>query len=64
MKVTGISDAYAAFYRKDGIDVGKADAYAREHGSLAGFTEADPIPPGGSTDVALRRTRARRGGRE
>jgi glutamate dehydrogenase (NAD(P)+) len=43
MKVTGVSDAYAAFYRADGIDVGEAELYARKHGSLAGFTEADPI---------------------
>lgn len=45
MKVVGLSDAYAAFYRKDGIDIRAADQYARRHGSLEGFTEADPIPP-------------------
>lgn len=44
-KVIGISDAFAAFHRKDGIDVGAAEAYVNKHGSLAGFTEADPIPP-------------------
>ncbi|EDY18393.1 Glu/Leu/Phe/Val dehydrogenase [Chthoniobacter flavus Ellin428] len=45
MKVTGISDAFAAFYRADGIDVHAAEKYANEHGSLAGFTEADTIDP-------------------
>src|SRR5262249_12944704 len=45
MKITGISYAYAAFYRKDGIDVGAAEKYVNEHGSLAGFTEADAIRP-------------------
>lgn len=44
MKVTGISDAYAAFYRKDGIDIRAAAKYASERGSLEGFTEADQIP--------------------
>jgi glutamate dehydrogenase (NAD(P)+) len=45
MKVIGISDANGAFYRKSGIDIGVAERYAREHGSLAGFTEADRISP-------------------
>jgi glutamate dehydrogenase (NAD(P)+) len=45
MKVIGISDAYGAYYRKDGIDVKLADAYAAKNGSLQGFTEADPIAP-------------------
>lgn len=45
MKVIGLSDAYAAFYRKEGIDVRAAEQYAREHGSLEGFTEADRITP-------------------
>src|SRR6187401_811536 len=40
MKITGLSDAYAAFHRADGIDVSAAEKYARKHGSLAGFTEA------------------------
>jgi glutamate dehydrogenase (NAD(P)+) len=43
MKVVGLSDAFAAFHRADGIDVDAAEKYAAKHGSLAGFTEADPI---------------------
>src|SRR3954468_20886474 len=31
MKVVGLSDAFAAFHRADGIDVDAADKYAREH---------------------------------
>jgi len=47
MKVIGLSDHTAAFYRRDGIDVAAAEKWAREHGGvLAGFTEADPIQPG------------------
>ena len=45
MKVVGLSDAAAAFHRAGGIDVGAAEAHVKRHGSLAGFTEADPIPP-------------------
>lgn len=45
MKVTGISDAYGAYYRKGGIDIRAAADYSREHGSLEGFTEADRISP-------------------
>ena len=45
MKVIGISDANGAFHRKSGIDIGVAERYAKEHGSLAGFTEADRISP-------------------
>ncbi len=45
MKVIGISDAFAAFHRADGIDVGAAEKFALQHGSLAGFSEADPISP-------------------
>ena len=44
-KVIGISDQFGAFYRKAGIDVGAAQKYADKHGSLEGFTEADPIAP-------------------
>jgi glutamate dehydrogenase (NAD(P)+) len=43
MKVIGISDAYAAFHRADGIDVGAAEKWAAEHGSLVGFPGAEPI---------------------
>jgi glutamate dehydrogenase (NAD(P)+) len=45
MKVVGLSDAFAAFHRADGIDVDAAEKYAAKHGSLEGFTEADPISP-------------------
>ena len=45
MKITGISDAYAAFHRADGIDVGAAEKYTAQHGSLLGFDGADPISP-------------------
>ena len=45
MKVIGLSDQYGAFHRAGGIDVGAAEKYAAKHGSLQGFTEADPIPP-------------------
>lgn len=45
MKVIGISDQYGAFHRQDGIDVGAAEKYVAAHGSLRGFTEADPISP-------------------
>lgn len=44
MKVIGLSDVSGAYHRADGIDIQAADAYVRAHGSLAGFTEADPIP--------------------
>jgi glutamate dehydrogenase (NAD(P)+) len=43
MKVVGLSDESGAFYREGGIDVAAAETYAKKHGSLAGFTEADPI---------------------
>ena len=45
MKVLGLSDQYGAYYRANGIDVGAAEKHAAKHGSLQGFTEADPIPP-------------------
>jgi len=45
MKVIGISDATGAFHNPKGIDVADADAHARKHGSLAGFTGGDLIPP-------------------
>ena len=34
-----------AYYRANGIDVGAAEKHAAKHGSLQGFTEADPISP-------------------
>ena len=45
MKITGLSDAFAAFHRADGIDLAAAESHVARHGSLAGFTEADPISP-------------------
>ncbi|HEX8297081.1 MAG TPA: Glu/Leu/Phe/Val dehydrogenase [Chthoniobacteraceae bacterium] len=45
MKVIGLSDQYGAYHRAGGIDVGAAERYAQTHGSLQGFTEADPISP-------------------
>jgi glutamate dehydrogenase (NAD(P)+) len=45
MKITAISDAFGAYYRAEGIDVGAADKYAAQHGSLTGFQGADSISP-------------------
>jgi glutamate dehydrogenase (NAD(P)+) len=45
MKVIGLSDETGAYYRADGIDVTAAANHARKHGSLAGFSEAESIPP-------------------
>ena len=45
MKVIGISDQYGAFHRAEGIDINAADKYMAQHGSLRGFTGADPIAP-------------------
>ncbi len=45
MKITGISDAGGAFYRAGGIDMDQAEGWVKKHGSLAGFTEADPVSP-------------------
>jgi glutamate dehydrogenase (NAD(P)+) len=43
MKIIGLSDQFGAFYRREGIDVEAAEKYASEHGSLEGFSGADPI---------------------
>jgi glutamate dehydrogenase (NAD(P)+) len=45
MKITGLSDAYAAFHNANGIDVGAAEKYAIQHGSLEGFPGAERISP-------------------
>ncbi len=45
MKIVGLSDAFAALYRADGIDVNAAEKYAAQHGSLSGFPDATPIQP-------------------
>lgn len=41
--VIAISDISGGYYSKGGIDIPAALAYSREHGSLTGFTGADPI---------------------
>jgi glutamate dehydrogenase (NAD(P)+) len=43
MKVIGLSDVSGAYYREGGINVEAAEKYMAQHGSLAGFTEAQPI---------------------
>jgi glutamate dehydrogenase (NAD(P)+) len=45
MKIVGLSDVSGAYHRADGIDLGLAEKHVAQHGSLAGFTEADPLPP-------------------
>ncbi|MEO7932301.1 MAG: Glu/Leu/Phe/Val dehydrogenase [Chthoniobacterales bacterium] len=45
MKVIGISDAYAAFHKADGIDILAADAHVAAKGDLRGFTGADAMDP-------------------
>ena len=45
VKVTGISDAYAAIYNPDGIDVVAAEQHVLKKGSLRAFMEADHIDP-------------------
>jgi glutamate dehydrogenase (NAD(P)+) len=45
MKIIGLSDHTGAWHRADGIDLRAADAWVAQHGSLAGFTEADSIAP-------------------
>ena len=45
MKVIGISDATGAFHNPNGIDIGSADKYVAQHGSLEGFGGAEKISP-------------------
>ena len=45
VKVTGISDEYAAIYNPDGIDVVAAEQHVLKKGSLRAFMEADHIDP-------------------
>ncbi|MDQ6860969.1 MAG: Glu/Leu/Phe/Val dehydrogenase [Verrucomicrobiota bacterium] len=45
VKVTGISDAYAAIYNPKGIDVRAAEQHVIKKGSLRAFMEADHIDP-------------------
>jgi glutamate dehydrogenase (NAD(P)+) len=42
--VVGISDSAVALHNAGGIDIPAAFAYKREHGTLAGLPDADPIP--------------------
>ncbi|MGA8657466.1 MAG: Glu/Leu/Phe/Val dehydrogenase [Chthoniobacterales bacterium] len=44
MRVIVVSDVSGAFRNDNGIDIRAAERYARAHGQLAGFPEADPIP--------------------
>lgn len=45
MKIIGISDVSGAYRKDSGIDVHAADRHVRKQGSLAGFSEAESIPP-------------------
>lgn len=45
VKVIGISDAYAAIYNPDGIDVHAAEQHVMKKGNLKAFMEADRIDP-------------------
>jgi glutamate dehydrogenase (NAD(P)+) len=45
MKIIGLSDVSGAYHRAGGIDLALAEKHVAQHGSLAGFTEADPITP-------------------
>ncbi|WP_337170714.1 Glu/Leu/Phe/Val dehydrogenase [Gemmatimonas aurantiaca] len=42
-KIVGISDRYAAFHNKNGIDIAAALEYVKQHRSLEGFTGGDLI---------------------
>ena len=45
VKVTGISDAYAAVYNPNGIDVEAAEQHVMKKGSLRAFREGDHVDP-------------------
>jgi glutamate dehydrogenase (NAD(P)+) len=45
MRVIGLSDISGAYRNDAGIDIQAADRHVRNHGSLAGFPGAEPIPP-------------------
>jgi len=45
MKIIGISDVSGAYRNDSGIDIHTADRHVRKQGSLAGFSEAESIPP-------------------
>ena len=42
-KVIAVSDVFGGVYREEGLDLARVHAYALEHGSLDGYTEADPV---------------------
>jgi glutamate dehydrogenase (NAD(P)+) len=44
-KVTGIIEVNGSLYNKNGIDVQALAAYRQEHGTLAGFAEAESADP-------------------
>ena len=43
--ITGISDAYAAYYNPKGIDLRLIEAHQNKRGDLTGFDQADRIDP-------------------
>ena len=45
VKITGISDAYAAIYNPKGIDVEAAEQHVLKKGNLRSFHEADHVDP-------------------
>lgn len=45
MKIVGISDISGAYRNDDGIDIKAADKHVEKYGALAGFPEAESIPP-------------------
>src|SRR3982750_3463863 len=45
VKIVGISDAYAAIYNPDGIDLKAAEQHVLKKGNLRGFHEDDHIDP-------------------
>ncbi|MDQ6808648.1 MAG: Glu/Leu/Phe/Val dehydrogenase, partial [Verrucomicrobiota bacterium] len=45
VKILGISDAFAAVYNPNGLDVKAADEWVTKHGSLKGWDGADEVDP-------------------
>ena len=45
MKIVGIGDVSGAYRNDSGIDIHAAGRHVRKQGSLAGFSEAESIPP-------------------
>lgn len=42
-KILGVTDATGGIWKKDGIDIPALEIHLAEHGSVAGFDEAEPI---------------------